>query len=84
MANETGALPTDLNLSQMFKDVKLTMWVAKDTYYTIKYDTTINMNVEGSVMQISMTAAQSKFNQPVTINLPAAAAKATEISSFYQ
>jgi len=80
MSDQLGDLPSDVDLSKMFKDVKLKMWIAKDTYYTVKYDMTMSMDIEGSVMAISMTMSQSKFNQPVTITLPAAAAGATEIS----
>jgi hypothetical protein len=83
MSDELGDLPDDMDFSKMFKDVKLKMWIAKDTFYTIKCDMTMSMEIEGSVMAISMTADYSKFNQPVTITLPAAAASATEISSYY-
>ena len=83
MGDELNKMPSGTDLSKMFKDVKLKMWIAKDTFYTIKCDMTMSMEIEGSVMAISMTADYSKFNQPVTITLPAAAAKATDVSSSY-
>jgi hypothetical protein len=83
MGDELNNMPSGTDLSKMFKDVKLKMWIAKDTFYTIKCDMTMSMEIEGSVMAISMTADYSKFNQPVTITLPAAAAKATDVSSSY-
>lgn len=80
MSDELGDLPDDMDLSKMFKDVKLKLWIAKDTYNTVKCDMTMSMEIEGSVMEVSMIMTQSKFNQPVTITLPAAAASATEVS----
>lgn len=84
MSDKLGALPSDMNLSKMFKDVNLKMWIAKDTFYTIKCDMTMSMEIEGSVMAISMTAYYSKFNQPVTITLPAEASEAKDISSLLE
>lgn len=82
MSDSLEDLPDDVDLSKMFKDIKLKMWVAKDTFYTVKCDMTMSMEVEGSVMAVSMTMIQSKFNQPVTITLPAEANNAIEIPTF--
>jgi hypothetical protein len=84
MSGQLGNLSSGTDLSKMFKDVKITEWVDKATYNTIKCDMTMSMNIEGVAANVKMTMSQSNFNQPVTITLPAAAAKATDVSSSYQ
>ena len=83
MSGLLGNLSSGMDLSKMFKDVKITEWVAKDTYYTVKFDMTMSMDIEGVVADVSTTMSMSNFNQPVTITLPAAASKATDVSSSY-
>jgi hypothetical protein len=84
LAGDSGNLSSGMDLSKLFKNVKITEWIAKDTFYPIKVDMTMSMDIEGVVANVQMTTSQSNFNQPVTITLPAAAAKAQDISSLSQ
>jgi len=67
----------------MFKDVEMTMWVAKDTYYPVRVEETMTMNIEGSEFDMSGTMTYFGFNEPVTITLPAEALEAEEMTSYY-
>jgi len=80
MSDIIGNLPSDVDLGEMFQDIAVTEWVAKDTYYPIRCDMTMTMNIEGAEFDASATMNYSNFNQPVTITLPAAAIAAEEIS----
>jgi hypothetical protein len=80
MSDVYGDLPSDVDLGEMFKDVEMTAWVAKDTYYPIRMDMTMTMNIDGEELDCSATMDYSKFNQPVTITLPSEALEAEEMS----
>ena len=82
LAAEMVGLSSDNDSNAIFKDVTVTAWVAKDTYYTVRCDMTMARDVDGNVMDVSMTMNQSQFNQPVTITLPAVASNATDTSSL--
>ena len=84
LSSDSGNLSSGTDLSKMFKNVKITEWVDKDTFYPIKVDMAMSMTIEGVAANVQMTTSQSNFNQPVTITLPAAAAKAKDLSSLSQ
>jgi hypothetical protein len=71
-------------INDMMKDSSCTAWVAESTYFPmqISFSMTLEMDVYGEKYPITvdMTMTFSNINQPVTINLPAAAQNATAIS----
>ena len=72
------------DMIDMIKDTSCTAWVAEATYYTARifFGMTIEMDILGQKysMTMDMTMTTSNINQPVTINLPAAAKSAKAIS----
>lgn len=83
LAAQIAGLSSDNASEEIFKDVTVTAWVAKDTYYTVRCDMTMSVDVDGIVKSVSMTMNQSQFNQPVTITLPAAASNASSLEVQY-
>jgi hypothetical protein len=82
MSDIIGDLPSGLDFEQMFKDVDMTMWVAKDTYYNVRVDMAMTMDIDGVELDVSGTMNYSDFNQPVTIILPAEASEAIDFSGL--
>lgn len=81
--SQIGGDPTDIWIPDLnVTNVHVTEWVAKDTYYDIKFmtDITASNNEDQTMymMHVSMTVNKSNFNQPVKITLPDVAKNATE------
>ena len=72
------------DIIDMIKDTSCTAWVAENTYFPMQifFSMTLEMDISGAKYPIMMdvTMTFSNINQPVTINLPAAAQNATAIS----
>lgn len=82
MEAEVGELPTDIDFTEMFNDVSVTMWIAEDTFYTIRCDVTMTVNIDGDAMDVSMVVNYSDYNKPVNITLPDEASEAIEIPYY--
>ena len=80
---ETEGLSNE-EMIDMIKDSSCTAWVAENTYFPMQifFSMTMELDMFGQQYSITtdMTMTFSNINQPVTINLPAAATNATEIS----
>ncbi|MCL0032776.1 hypothetical protein M1N06_03325 [Peptococcaceae bacterium] len=87
----------DSNLSQMFKNLDITYWIAKDTFYPVKEhaNMTIVLNPEtlntpdmpGNFemkMDIEMTSTYHSYNEPVTIELPEEAKNAKSFEEMFE
>ncbi|MCL0100544.1 hypothetical protein M1N80_01855 [Peptococcaceae bacterium] len=85
------------NLSQMFKNLDITYWIAKDTFYPVKEhaNMTIVLNPEilntpdmpGNFemkMDIEMTSTYHSYNEPVTIELPEEAKNAKSFEEMFE
>lgn len=90
---QTGAdALADVDLSNVFKSMSITEWLAVDTYLPAKMEMTILMEMneedfgsstegyEQMIIDMVMTVKYSGYNQPVTIVLPPEAANAAEQS----
>lgn len=66
----------------MFKDVAITAWIDKATYYAIRCDMNMSVDVARGVFGFSMTTNQSKFNYQLNITLPEEADSAKELTVF--
>ena len=78
-------------LDGLFRDFKVKQWLAKDTFYLVKAEIEMNMELEPAdlgypdeegfmKMDIFMSMLAYNYNQPVSITLPAEAADAIESS----
>ncbi|MCL0071980.1 copper amine oxidase N-terminal domain-containing protein, partial [Peptococcaceae bacterium] len=85
------------NLGQMFKNLDITYWIAKDTFYPVKEhaNMTIVLNPEilntpdmpGNFemkMDIEMTSTYHSYNEPVTIELPEEAKSAKCFEEMFE
>ena len=85
---------TDL-IEEIFRDFSMKQWIAKDTFLLAKAVIIMSMELtpeamgvpgeEGSVeMDMTMIMVATGYNQPVSIELPAAAANAQDMHMFMQ
>ena len=85
---------TDL-IEEIFRDFSMKQWIAKDTFLLAKAVIIMSMELtpeamgvpgeEGSVeMDMTMIMVATGYNQPVSIELPAAAANAQDMQMFMQ
>lgn len=89
---EVGLSP-DLDLNDVIKDLSVTQWIAKDTYFTRKTTENLTMVFSAELLGISpelagdfevsantaVTITMNHINEPVTIELPPEAEEAIEV-----
>jgi len=68
-----------LDPEEVISDYSYLLWVAKDTYFTVKTVVEMTMAVEGESMGMAVTVLVFDINEPVTIELPPEAAAAEEL-----
>lgn len=79
-----GELNADLedvveDVEDMITDFYVLEWIAKDTYFPVKFMMGMTMTLEGESFDVTMTGLIHHINEPVTIELPPEAADATEV-----
>jgi len=82
---------SQLDLAGLFQEMKVKEWIAKDSYQVLKTEVYMLMQMlpedvgatgedfDKMVMDINMTMRSYDYNQPVSIDLPAAALDAPEM-----
>ena len=68
------------DVEEMIDDFTIIVWIAKDTYYSVKTYIDMTMTIEGETTTMTMTMTLYGFNNPVYISLPAEAQDAVEMS----
>lgn len=91
-ASSTGIDFGQMDLTDLFEDMKVTEWIAKDSYQVLKSEVYMRMQMQPEdigatgddfdkmVMDMNMTMRSYDYNQPVSIDLPAEALDAQEMS----
>jgi len=72
-------LDPGLDPEEVITDFSYVLWVAKDTYFTVKTVVEMTMTVEGESMGMAVTVLVFDINEPVTIELPPEAEAAEEL-----
>ncbi len=75
----TEGLDPGLDPEEVITDFSYVLWVAKDTYFTVKTVVEMTMTVEGESMGMAVTVLVFDINEPVTIELPPEAEAAEEL-----
>jgi hypothetical protein len=90
-ASSTGMDFSQFDLANLFEEMKVTEWIAKDGYQVLKSEVYMRMQVlpedvgataadfDKMVMDMNMTMRLYDYNQSVSIDLPAAALDAPEM-----
>jgi hypothetical protein len=84
---------SQLDLADLFKEMRIKEWIAQDSYQVLKSEVYIQMQIKPAdvgaseadfdtmVMDMNIAVRLYDYNQPVSIELPAEALDAQEISS---
>jgi len=91
-ASNTGIDFSQFDLADLFEEMKVTEWIAKDSYQALKTEVYMRMQMQPEdvgatgadfdemIMDINMTMKSYDYDQPVSIDLPAEALDAPEMS----
>jgi hypothetical protein len=83
------------DLDSMIQKMTIKIWVAKDTYFLMKAVVAMTLVIDAQAMgmpagegtatiELSLQMAAHDYNEPVSVELPAEAATATEGSSGFE
>ncbi|MFC2039459.1 DUF6612 family protein [Chloroflexota bacterium] len=80
-------LPADLQeiedlMEDLISDFSIIEWIAKDTYFPMKFVIAMTFTTEDGPIDITMTGFLHHINEPMSIELPPEAADAVEIPSY--
>ena len=67
------------DVEDMITDFYVLEWIAKDTYFPVKFLMGMTMTLEGESFDVTMTGLIHHINEPVSIELPPEAADAVEV-----
>jgi len=67
------------DVEDMITDFYVIEWIAKDTYFPVKFFMDMTVTIEGDPFGMTMTGLIHHINEPVSIELPPEAADAVEV-----
>ena len=76
-------LPTDLEgMEDLISDFSIVEWVAKDTYFPVRFVMEMTFTAEAELIDVTMTGSIHHINEQMSIELPPEAADAVEMLAY--